>query len=93
MAGLIPLANLRIFPKEDDLGNHQGVDYSETKVQILDMEILQQEHTVGLQRAKEKRQIQEYPGKLPKLMDGFVLQALPGRILAADRAPLISAIA
>jgi hypothetical protein len=36
------------------------------------VKIPQQEHTVEFQRAEEERQIEEYPGKLPDFMDGFL---------------------
>jgi hypothetical protein len=68
------LAKVRVFSYENDFGNHEGVDQRSDIVEIRVTQVVQQEHLVRRNGAKEEPQIEGDRDKLPKLMDGPLLQ-------------------
>jgi ribosomal protein S24E len=67
------LAKVRVFSYENDFGNHESVNQAGDIIEIRVVELVEQEHFVRRNGAKEKRQIYRNRDKLLKLMDGLLL--------------------
>src|SRR5215469_2254507 len=82
------LAKVRVFSYENDFGNHESVNQAGDIVEIRVVELVEQEHLVGRNGAKEKRQIYRNRDKLLKLMDGLLLEVRCFGIFATHQPPL-----
>lgn len=81
------LAKVQVFSDENDFRNHQGIDQRSAIVEIRDVKLVQQEHSVCRNGAKEKGQKQENLRKLLKLVGDLPLQSGALGILAIHQFP------
>src|SRR5215469_5966617 len=82
------LAKVRVFSYENDFGNHESVNQAGDIVEIRVVELVEQEHLVGRNGAKEKRQIYRNRDKLLEFMDGLLLEVRCFGICGTHQPPL-----